>query len=141
MIIRQATSADSTGIKSLLAQLGYPGLTEDEVKAKIKTYTSGSYNLLVTEVDGEVIAFISLHVFEIFHSKGLIGRISAFCVDENFRSKGIGAKLLQAAEDFFIKSGCSKIEVTSNAKRTRTHQFYLNLAYEEDSRRFVKYVK
>lgn len=43
------------------------------------------------------------------------------------------------SEKFLEARGCEKFEVTSNARRTRTHGFYLKNGYVEDSRRFVKY--
>jgi GNAT superfamily N-acetyltransferase len=139
MIIRKADSRDSSSIKKLLIQLGYPGLSIDETHKKISDYDRDSYHLLVSEVENEVAGFISLHWFDIFHSPGKMGRITAFCVDEKFRSQGIGQKLLKASEEFLVSKGCTKIEVTSNEKRIRTHQFYPKVGYTEDSRRFVKY--
>lgn len=141
MIIRKATTDDATAIRRLLAQLGYPDLSEQGVAEKISAYSKASYSILVGEVDLNVVGFISLHWFEIFHSAGMIGRISAFCVDELFRSQGLGRQLLDAAEAFLIKQGCTKLEVTSNIRRVRTHEFYLDRGYGEDSRRFTKYVK
>jgi GNAT superfamily N-acetyltransferase len=141
MIIRQATIQDSISIQRLLAQLGYPNLDEVEVHQKIKRHSLENYHLLVGEIDHEVVSFISLHWFELLHIKGKLGRITAFCADEFFRSQGIGRRLLEAAENFLVKQGCTKIEVTSNIKRIRTHEFYLSRGYEEDSRRFTKYFK
>jgi GNAT superfamily N-acetyltransferase len=139
MKIRQAEANDAEKIKGLLTQLGYPDINFESVKLKIEQHTNPDYTLLVAEVEGEVAAFISLHWFELMHWQGKMGRISAFCVDENFRSKGIGKKLLDEAEKLLWSKGCAKIEVTSNARRTRTHEFYLGLGYKEDSRRFVKF--
>ena len=139
MIIRQAAIQDSIFIKRLLIQLGYPDLTEEDVRKKIACYAEQNYHLLVAEIDQEVVGFISLHWFDFFHSLGKIGRISAFCVDEHFRSQQIGRQLLEAAEVFLRQQGCSKIEVTSNIRRTRTHEFYLKRGYIEDSKRFRKY--
>ena len=141
MIIRKATPDDAIAVQGLLAQLGYPDLTEKHVAEKIDAYNKSSYCVLVGEVDFSVVGFISLHWFEIFHSKGTIGRISAFCVDELFRSQGLGRQLLEAAETFLVTQGCTKLEVTSNIRRVRTHEFYLDRGYGEDSRRFTKYVK
>lgn len=141
MIIRKALTTDASSIKKLLIQLGYPGLTEAETHKKISDYSEMNYSLLVAEIDNDVVGFISLHWFDHFHSPGKMGRITAFCVDEQFRSQGVGQKLLAAAEELFIFCGCSKIEVTSNEKRIRTHQFYPKVGYIEDSRRFVKYPK
>jgi ribosomal protein S18 acetylase RimI-like enzyme len=140
VIIRQATYSDAPAIKNLLIQLGYPQMTVDETNQKISTYSQENYALLVIEVDQQVAGFISLHVFDIFHSPGKIGRMSAFCVDEKQRGKGVGKMLLRAAEDYLISKGCSKLEVTSNERRIRTHKFYADCGYIEDSRRFVKYI-
>jgi len=141
MVIREANIQDVLAIQRLLAQLGYPDLPEEAVLEKINRYHSKDYRVLVGETDLNVIGFISLHWFEIFHSTGKIGRISAFCIDELFRSEGFGRLLLEAAEIFLVKQGCKKIEVTSNIRRIRTHEFYLERGYGEDSRRFTKYFK
>jgi len=140
-LIRQATIHDVRDIQSLLAQLGYPDLTQKEVAQNIQSYSQEGYRLLVAEVDKKVIAFIALHWFDLMHWKGKMGRITAFCVDEHYRSKGIGKKLMVETEKLLFDLGCVKLEVTSNERRKRTHEFYLNLNYKEDSRRFVKYRK
>jgi GNAT superfamily N-acetyltransferase len=139
MIIRRATAKDSAAVKNLLAQLGYPGLSDAETVQKIDDYSLDNYAILVGEIDGIVIGFIALHWFDIFHSPGKMGRITAFCTDENVRSKGLGTILLNAAEELVTSQGCTKLEVTSNARRTRTHQFYPRHGYVEDSKRFSKY--
>jgi GNAT superfamily N-acetyltransferase len=138
--IRQATYSDAPAIKNLLIQLGYPQLTVDQTNQKISTYAQENYALLVIEAEQHVAGFISLHWFDIFHSSGKIGRMSAFCVDEKHRGQGIGKALLKAAENYLISKGCNKLEVTSNEKRIRTHKFYADCGYIEDSRRFVKYI-
>jgi GNAT superfamily N-acetyltransferase len=107
-MIRSARAEDVLSLRRLLVQLGYPKLNEKEVQDKINLYLQERYHLLVAEIDQEVVGFISLHWFAHFHSPGSIGRISAFCVDERFRSQGIGIKLLEAAEDFFKTRGCTK---------------------------------
>jgi len=141
MIIRDALPSDAPAIQQLLEQLGYPELTLEDTKQNLKHYQDPHYRVLVAEVDGHVAAFISLHAFYLMHWKEKIGRITAFCVEEGFRSKGLGRQLLRAGEEWFLREGCVKFEVTSNARRVRAHQFYLGLGYEEDSRRFVKYPK
>jgi GNAT superfamily N-acetyltransferase len=141
MIIRRAKTADAGFIQQLLGQLGYPDLTEGDVIKKIQAYAHDPFSLLVSEIEGRVVGFISLHWFDIFHSPGKIGRITAFCVAEKFRSDGIGSRLLEEAESFFSTKGCTKFEVTSNARRTLAHDFYLKKGYIEDSKRFVKMAK
>lgn len=139
-MIRKAFPPDAFALRHLLSQLGYPGLDEAGVKQRIADYQHADYTLLVYEDEGGVTGFIALHVFDIFHSVGKIGRITAFCVDENVRGKGIGIQLMAAAEAWFVSQGCTKLEVTSNIRRTATHAYYQNRGWLEDSRRFVKYL-
>jgi len=138
MIIRQASLHDSTAIHRLLTQLGYPPQKHAFIVSKIENYTTEGYHLLVCDIDDETVGFISLHWFDIFHSEEKMGRITALCVSEHIRGQGIGRHLLKAAEKILVSKGCSKLEATSNFKRTLTHEFYLKNGYTEDSRRFVK---
>jgi N-acetylglutamate synthase-like GNAT family acetyltransferase len=138
MTIREAKESDVKALQGLLTQLGYPDVTEAEVTDKVNIHTKASYHLMVAEIEGAVIAFAALHWFEMLHRKGYLGRITAFCVDEKLRSKGIGQQLLKAAEDFLRKQDCVRLEVTSNVKRSHAHRFYLKSGYLEDSLRFVK---
>lgn len=137
MIIRQGILSDSSSIHKLLAQLGYPQENGEVVEA-IESYHLDDYYLFVGEVDNTIVGFASLHWFDMFHARGKMGRITAMCVQEDLRSKGIGHKLLMATEDFLKGKGCVKVEVTSSLKRTLTHEFYAKNGYEINSKRFIK---
>ena len=139
MTIRQAILSDAKSIQLLLSQLGYPDIDEQTALEKIELHSRTGYRLLVAETNTQVVGFIALHWFELMHWKGKMGRMTAFCVDENFRSQGVGKQLLVASENLLHLQGCAKFEVTSNGRRTRTHGFYLKNGYVEDSKRFVKY--
>ncbi|CAN5532209.1 hypothetical protein BH10BAC4_BH10BAC4_00390 [soil metagenome] len=138
MTIREARSSDAKSIQLLLAQLGYPNFDEYGVVGKIKLHDQPGYHILVAEVNEQVVAFVSMHWFDLMHWQGKLGRFTSFCVDENFRSKGVGQKLLKAGEEFLINQGCIKLEVTSNNRREKTHAFYLKAGYSEESRVFRK---
>jgi N-acetylglutamate synthase-like GNAT family acetyltransferase len=137
--IRQAKKSDASSIVSLLAQLGYPDFDMAAAAERISIHKKPGYHMLVGEIEGKVVGFITLHWFELGHWKGKMGRITSFCIDEGHRSKGIGAQLLLQGEGILLNQKCLKIEVTSNLRRTRAHAFYLRSGYTEDSRRFVKY--
>jgi predicted N-acetyltransferase YhbS len=91
--IRQARESDASAVRSLLAQLGYPDFNENDTADKISIHRQPGYCMLVGENGGSVVGFISLHWFELTHWKGKMGRITSFCIDEGFRSKGIGRAL------------------------------------------------
>ena len=137
MIIRQGILSDSSSIHKPLAQLGYPQENGEVVEA-IESYHRDDYYLFVGEVDNTIVGFVSLHWFDMFHARGKMGRITAMCVEEDLRSRGIGHKLLMASEEFLKEKGCVKVEVTSSLKRTLTHEFYAKNGYEINSKRFIK---
>jgi GNAT superfamily N-acetyltransferase len=140
MNIREATPEDAKFVRSLLDQLGYPDFSEADAREKIELYTRPGYRILVSVDRGaNVVGFIALHWFELVHWKGMMGRITAFCIDEKIRGQGFGQQLLRAGEILLLKQGAIKIEVTSNARREEAHKFYLKAGYVEDSKRFVKY--
>ncbi len=135
--IEDAKSEDAARLVILLDQLGYLA-THSEMLDKIQQHHHPTYKLLVAKDENQVMGFIALHFYRAFHHPAPIGRITAFCVEESVRGSGIGSLLLTSAEDFFHQHHCFKIEVTSNLKRTSTHQYYLQRGYTETSRHFVK---
>jgi len=140
MNIRVAKEKDAPALSALLAQLGYPS-TDASNREKIKAYSKTGYKMLVAEADKTIVGFISLHHYVTPHLPGPTGRITAFCMDEKSRGRGLGTLLLAAGEQYFKEMGCYKIEVTSNLKRTRTHAYYLNLGYQQTSMHFAKFLK
>lgn len=137
MIFRQGMLSDSSSIHKLLAQLGYPQ-EDGKVVEAMESYHREGYYLLVGEDENTIVGFASLHWFDMFHARGKMGRITAMCVLEDLRSKGIGRELLLASEEFLKGKGCVKVEVTSSLKRTLTHEFYAKNGYEINSKRFIK---
>ncbi len=137
--IRPVELQDAPAIQNLLKQLGYPDFTPAQAAERIQLHRSPGYTMLVAVVGDQVVAFSALHWFHLAHWHGSMGRITAFCVDAEFRSQGVGQQLLGACESFLFEKGCLKLEVTSNERRDRAHQFYRKAGYLEDSRRFVKY--
>ncbi|HTF18823.1 MAG TPA: GNAT family N-acetyltransferase [Chryseolinea sp.] len=137
MIIRPGRQEDAKSLVDLLRQLGHP-LNEEEVSTKIELFDTPDYCLLVCENERKTVGFISLHWFDKFHSIGKTGRITALCVDEQVRVKGIGGLLLAAAEQRLKEYGCREIEVTTNMRRSLTPEFYRKHGYAEHSHHFVK---
>lgn len=136
-LIEDAKPEDAAQLVILLGQLGYPA-THSQMLDKIQQHYSPTYKLLVAKQENQTVGFIALHFYHAFHHPAPIGRITAFCVDETVRGTGIGSLLLTAAEECFEQQGCFKIEVTSNLKRSNTHEYYRLRSYTETSRHFIK---
>lgn len=81
-----------------------------------------------TRKDG-VIGWVHVSVTPLLEVE-LRSEINGLVVDEKIRSRGAGAALLQAAEDWARKRKCVGMSVRSNVIRERAHNFYLRHNYE-----------
>ncbi len=138
MIIRIASVEDAEAIATLMKQLGYetpPSLLVE--KLRLFSQSQDDEAFVATE-DRAVIGCISVHIHELFHARGRLGRITSLVVQSDRRGTGVGAALMTEAERFFKANGCVKAEVTSGEHRAAAHRFYLSRGFVEDERRFIK---
>jgi GNAT superfamily N-acetyltransferase len=134
--IRLAKPQDAAVIAGLLSELGYPNVSAF-VRDKLAVLGT-SDTVLVAEDEGEVLGFAHLHVSELFHAPGRIGRIMALAVTASHRRAGAGRGLMIFLERLARQAGCVKLEVTSSIQRKGAHAFYEQMGYQEEPRRFVK---
>ncbi|WP_158798033.1 GNAT family N-acetyltransferase [Pedobacter sp. L105] len=138
MGIRKAKEQDASAIRTLLEQLGYPtpdGLVESKLSRMLD---HPDERLFVYEEDNAVIAVMSLHFVPQLALIGDFATISYFVVDETIRSKGIGKAMEEHCTALAIERGCEKIQVHSNIRRTKAHQFYERQGFQESSKDFFK---
>jgi ribosomal protein S18 acetylase RimI-like enzyme len=88
-----------------------------------------------------IVGVVSLHIFELFHVAGRLGRITSLVVDQRYRRTGIGRLLVKAADHYFASRGCARTEVISSDYRTVAHAFYQALGYAICAKRFLKIYK
>ncbi len=136
--IRDARNDDAPALSILLTQLGYPQDGAFVIKKLRELSERVSSKVFVAEESGTVLGFLSFDSAPAFHREGSIGTITAMCVLEPKRGRGIGRQLIEHAESFAKEAGCVRIAVASGMQRLDTHQFYLNLGYEEKTKRFIK---
>ncbi len=138
IVVRRARIKDSEAIADLLGELGYPN-TIRFARSKIKKLSSGRNDrLFAVTYCGQVVGFVSCHIVPLMHESGNVCRVTALVVAEEFCGRGLGRELIVKAEHFARTRRCIKIEITSGEHRTRAHDFYRKLGYQEVSRRFMK---
>ncbi len=137
MVIRPAGAGDAHEIAQLIDELGYP-VTPDQVDARLKILETAGECALVAELDGKVVACLSISTTKVLHRPAPVGRISMMVVDEALRGRGIGAELVAAAERLLAERGCQLVEVTSNVKLRAAHAFYERIGFERTSHRFAR---
>ena len=138
--VRVAGSADADAIAAMIGELGYP-VTAADVAARLGAIERAGQSVLVAEIEGRVVGCLSTSTMIVLHRPAPVGRISMMVVDERYRSQGIGATMIAAAEELLVGKGCQLVEVTSNLRRVDAHRFWERNGYERTSARFAKQVR
>jgi GNAT superfamily N-acetyltransferase len=136
--IQKAEAHHAPQIARLLGQLGYPN-RPGEVREKISALSASEADRIwIAQFGGKPVGLLAFHLTPLLHAPGNLGRITALVVDEQFRGKGVGRRLVETAERWGWKRNCTRIELTSGVERTQAHQFYQDLGYAVESKRFIK---
>lgn len=127
--IRRARLRDAEQIAELSGQLGYPA-SRAEIAQRMKEIRSASQHaIFVAENARKVTGWLHVSVTPLLEVV-LRAEVNGLVVDENHRSVGAGAQLLDAAERWAMKKGCKSMSVRSNVIRERAHAFYVRQGYE-----------
>ena len=137
--IRSAHAGDAAALSLLLGQLGYPS-DPGEIPGRLeKLYARPGSTVLVAETpSGEVIAAVTVHLFQALHTTEPTAWLTAVVVEENARGQGVGTAIVEYAERWAIQHGAHKISLTSATRRQRAHQFYKDHGYEQTGVRLAK---
>ncbi len=128
--IRRAKSSDAAQIAELCGQLGYPAKPAEIAQRLRKVKPANQHAILVAESpERKVIGWLHVSVSTLVEVE-LRAEVNGLVVDNNERSRGTGALLLRAAEQWACSRGCKNMSVRSNVIRERAHQFYLRCGYE-----------
>ena len=139
--IRASVEKDAAAIAALCTnELGYQTSAE-QVKEKLSALLQSSqHKILAAAADGEVVGFVHAASYETLYFpplKNLLG----LAVASEYRHRGIGTALLDAAEAWARETGACGVRLNSGSTRLEAHQFYRKLGYssEKEQLRLIKY--
>ena len=95
--IRVASAGDAEAMARLIDELGYP-VTAEDVGSRLAEIEAAGHCALLAESDGRVVGCLTTSMTLVLHRPAPVGRISLMVVGEAFRSQGIGAQMVAAAE-------------------------------------------
>jgi GNAT superfamily N-acetyltransferase len=136
--IRAAVEADAPALAALMTELGYPATPEQLRRRMARIAGNHDYATLVAEVDGEVVGMMGMQrgwAYE--HDRPLV-RILALVVSERMRGRGVGARLVAAAEAWADERGAYAVHLTTSLHRDDAHRFYERLGFERTGWRYVR---
>jgi glucosamine-phosphate N-acetyltransferase len=136
-MIRQCHAGDFDEVIPLLRQLWTDKTIDPPSLRPIfdRALASNSKTYLVATDENRVIGFGSLSLKDDLWPEGTVAYIDELVVDSEYRSKGIGAQLLERLAAAALQKGCCRIELTSAFYRKDSHQFYERRGFK--SRAFV----
>jgi GNAT superfamily N-acetyltransferase len=128
--IRRAKSSDAARIAVLCGQLGYPAKPAEITQRLRRIKPPSQHAVLVAESpEHGAIGWLHVSVSPLIEVE-LRAEVNGLVVADDKRSRGTGALLLRAAEQWARSRGCKSMSVRSNIIRERAHQFYLRHGYE-----------
>jgi GNAT superfamily N-acetyltransferase len=84
----------------------------------------------VAELHGDVVGTFQLtFIRQLSHRGCLVAQVESVHVHSKLRSGGIGAAMLGWAIAEARRRGCIRVQLTSNLKRLRAHQFYERMGF------------
>ena len=136
--VRDATEADLPRLVELLSQLSRDTQRDDAGLRLPESYRTAfeeikadpRQRLLVTEVDGRLVAVASLVIVpNLTHQGRPYAIVENVVVDAAERGTGYGELLMRHAMELARRAGCYKLSLTSNKERKDAHRFYERLGF------------
>ncbi|MGW0940895.1 GNAT family N-acetyltransferase [Streptomyces sp. NPDC002666] len=84
---------------------------------------------------------MAVHVCPFFERDGSWGRIVALVVSGRARGRGVGSRLVAAAESFAVTRGCVRVEVTIGERRQDAHEFYRRCGYLDQAGKSSRFLR
>jgi GNAT superfamily N-acetyltransferase len=141
--IREARPDDWPGVATLLAQLGRPDVRgtnqHDEARQVYEAYLRRpDVAALVAEDGGRIAGFLDMEFRDRLNFTSPQAWIPDLVVDEDTRGAGIGAALIERAEELARDRGCWSMALESATWRERAHAFYVRQGWQETGKAFSK---
>ena len=138
--VREAGAGDvegvATAVGSLLAELGGRAPSQAEMEAEVQALLDdpGGGSVLVAEADGEIVGVLTASWQRAIHVPGVYATVQDLWVDEAWRSRGVGAELVEAIASQARTRGVSRLEVglprETFAAIASTESFYKRNGFE-----------
>jgi len=128
LLIRPALVDDAADIARLATELGYPTTTEQANSRLTLLLPRDSYFVAVADVSSQLVGWVAAERRLLLESGERV-EIVGLIVSAAARRSGIGAALVEAAEDWARAQGMQVLSVRSNVARVEAHPFYEHLGY------------
>lgn len=139
--IRKVSETDENAIRNLLDELENRISDPIVFKHIFQHYLIRENALFfVAENDQkEIIGFITCLGQLILHHEGMVYEIQELIVTSLYQGRGIGQLLINQIREELEPRVIKSIEVTSNKRRTKAHEFYKAVGFKNSHEKFTCY--
>lgn len=136
--LRPATPRDAHPVAALLGELGYP-TTPEQARARLaRIQDDADYHTVLAESEGEVLGLIGLQRGWGYEHDRPFVRVLALVVAAGARRRGVGARLIAAADDFARLHDAHEMHLTTALHRVEAHRFYEGLGFGRSGWRYTR---
>jgi GNAT superfamily N-acetyltransferase len=138
--VREAGAGDveevAAAVASLLAELGGRMPSRAEMEAEVQALLDDPQggSVLIAEADGKIVGVLTASWQRAIHVPGVYATVQDLWVDEDWRSRGVGAELVEAIASQARTRGVSRLEVglprETFAAIASTESFYKRNGFE-----------
>lgn len=138
--LRTYIEKDIPALTALTVALGYSTSPAEMGERLNNMHGNPHYKTIVACNGDEVLGYIGMIKNFFWEQNGCFVRIQALVVNSHARQKGIGAMLLQAAEQWAqeIDARLIVLNCGNKAERAAAHQFYPRMGFEAKSTGYIK---
>jgi GNAT superfamily N-acetyltransferase len=139
IVIRPVNMEDAPELLELSAQLGYPIQMNTLLPRLEKIVADPDAAIFgAAETGGKVVGFVQVFLINTVESE-MFAEVMGLVVDKQQRRKGIGKKLMDAAEAWAKEHGSKVVRLRSQTKRIEAHRFYQDIGYQILKSQFTFY--
>ncbi|MBV8466370.1 MAG: GNAT family N-acetyltransferase [Burkholderiales bacterium] len=138
MTVRPFRIEDAERVGELMVPLGYPQVDAETVFARVERLVQGApFNVFVAELAGLVVGWVHVAWYVNLITGGY-AEVCALVVDEGCQRRGVGKKLIAAAEAWAVEATqADRIRLGSGVHRTEAHKFYESMGYTTQRASYV----
>ena len=103
-------------LQEIMAAIGTKafGFSQVDTEARTRSWlTDGSYTVLLAREEKTAVGLLALSESHALYAEGVFGTIPELYVRPEFRSRGVGGRLLAEAKQFARSRGWTRLEVTT----------------------------
>lgn len=133
---RQVREDDLQGLLELYQFLGdnpVPDTLESAAPVWSYILQNSNYHIIVAEKDGQLVSSCTLIIVpNLTHEQHPYALVENVVTHPDFRGKGLGTAVLDAAHGIAAEEKCYKIMLLTGSKKESTHRFYQKAGYRAD---------